>query len=461
MTEKADNTTDKKPDSVTSGDQARSGPAAEKPFEAATAKKAATPPPLSGNPTSLGGSQNVPPMRTRSAVPAYGLLVLVIALAGAGLWYQNETITTLKSEVQSQLSGNANAIRQAQQQAEQAAVIAREQGAKLALLSSSYEQSKEQYQDLSQAFQALTDKGSDLILINDIDHLATIAQQQLMLGGNVGNAIIALESAQAQLARANRARLSSLQQTINGDLERLRAVTAVDVDGLSRQLDTLGSLLAQAPLLVPDDVAVGAQGEPITEGSTMAVPEQVGAEANWWERSLNTTKRWGVQAWRSLSHDLGQFVSIRRVDDTAALMMSPEQAANFRENMSLRVMTAQLAMMMNQAGLWQKELDALDERVSRRYDQSSPQVQQAMRLIRQLQETRIGTRLPTVDNTLAAIESLRQQAAESSPDIFDGLEGNTPPNTQADQPTANDEQDNPATEPEAGSQSALLRLIAG
>lgn len=451
MTEKADNTTDKKPDSVTSSDLPQSGTVGEKTFESASAKKAST---SSFSSPPSGASTGVA-KRSRSAAPAYGLLALVVVLAGAGLWYQNQTITDLKAEVQTQLSGNANAIRQVQQQAEQTASLAREQAAKLASLSSSYQRSQEQYQDLSQAFQALTDKGSDLILLNDIDHLATIAQQQLMLGGNVGNAIIALESAQAQLARANRVRLSSLQQTINGDLDRLRAVATVDVNSLSRQLDTLGTLLAQAPLLVPDEVAAGAQGEPITQGSEMELPDELSADASWWERGWNTVNRWGVQAWRSLSHDLGQFVSIRRVDDAAALMMSPEQAANLRENMSLRVMTAQLAMMMNQADLWQKELEALDERVSRRYDQQSAQVQQALRLIRQLQDTRIGARLPSVDNTLAAIESLRQEDLEQANQPIEG--GADSESEDASVSTPDDSEEAAPV----GSQAALLRLIAG
>lgn len=461
MTEKTDNTADKKPDSVTSSDQPQKTAATEKQFDAVPPKKKEEP--KSTAAPSSSSQQPLPAAKAksgRSAAPVYGLLLVVVALAGAGLWYQNETINTLKSDIQSQLAGNASAARQAQQQAEQASSLTREQGAKLAALSNSYQRSQEQYQDLSQAFQALTDKGSDLILLNDIDHLASIAQQQLMLGGNVANAIIALESAQAQLARANRVRLASLQQTINGDLDRLRAVATVDADALSRQLDTLGSLLAQAPLLVPDDVAAGATGEPITQGSDMAVPVELGPDATWWERSWNLSSRWAVQAWRSLSHDLGQFVSIRRVDDAAALMMSPDQAASFRESMNLRVMTAQLAMMMNQSDLWQKELGALEERLNRRYDLDSSKTQQAVRLLRQLQDTQIGQRLPTVDNTLAAIETLRQEELDQP------LHSDQDARQDVADPDSTDEQDQlPESEgSEANadqSQAAAWRTLAG
>src|SRR5690606_35788985 len=108
-------------------------------------------------------------------------------------------------------------------------------------------------QDLDEALRSMTERGSELVLLNDIDHLATIAQQQLELGGNVRNAIVALESAQAQLARANRPALASLLQTVNGDLERLRAASTIDIAAFSRQLDELAMLLTEAPLVVPDE----------------------------------------------------------------------------------------------------------------------------------------------------------------------------------------------------------------
>src|SRR5690606_26374034 len=80
----------------------------------------------------------------------------------------------------------------------------------------------------------------------------TIAQQQLQLGGNVRNAIVALESAQAQLARANRPGLAMLQQTLNGDLDRLRAASTIDIAAFSQQLEELAVLVTEAPLIMPD-----------------------------------------------------------------------------------------------------------------------------------------------------------------------------------------------------------------
>lgn len=359
-------------------------------------------------------STTTPEQRKSGAGPAYALTAVVVVLAAAGLWYQNSLLEKHKAELQAQLAANINTTEQARQTAQQALALAQRQSDKLAQLEKSFNDSTEQFHDLSQAFQTMTDSGSELVLLNDIDHLATIAQQQLMLGGNVANAIVSLEAAQAQLARANRVGLASLQQTLNGDLERLRAAATVDVASLSRQLDTLSRYVSEAPLLVPDDVAGGANTEALDLSSESVASAELPADAPWWERSWNTVQQWGSSAWRSVSHDLGQFVSIRRVDDAAALLMSPDQAARLRENLRLRIMAAQLAMMMNQSAVWQTELNAVATALEKRFDTQSNQVQQALRLTRQLQDTRIGARLPTVNNTLAAIESLRQAQAGRS-----------------------------------------------
>src|SRR5699024_3318842 len=121
----------------------------------------------------------------------------------------------------------------------------------IAALQKSLADTQAELQDLGQAYQRLTDRGNDLVLLNDIENLVTIAQQQLRLSGNVANAIMSLETAQAQLARASRPTMASLQQTINGDLDRLRTAQVVDVAAISVQLDELADLVARAPLLVP------------------------------------------------------------------------------------------------------------------------------------------------------------------------------------------------------------------
>lgn len=347
------------------------------------------------------------------------LSLVALGLVGV-LWYQYTMSQDVITQLDSQNRASAQQARAAGQQAEQALTALREQGKKIDQLASELRDSRSEFESLNEAFQMITDRGSDLVLLNDIDHLVVIAQQQLQLSGNVANAIISLETAQAQLARANRPALASLQQTINGDLDRLRAARTVDIALLSGRLDELASLVTQAPLLVPDDVAPGTLDAPKADAPGKPSSQMAGvaaADSVWWKNALTHTKQWTLNSWAALRHDLGQFVSVRRVDDATALLISPDQAARFRDNLRLRIMTAQLALMMGQPQIWETETEALVIAIQSRFDPQSALTRRALKIARDVADTAIDTPLPDVSNSIKALEAVREQAgSRGAPD---------------------------------------------
>ena len=361
----------------------------------------------------------------------HGLTVLaaaiVLALVGGGVWYgqqQQKGYVDLERQLQANIQASNKAVDQVQQVQ-----------AQLRELQQNYQQlqreladSQERTQDLHQAFQTLTDAGGQQALLNDVEHLVNLAQQQLLIGGNVSNAIVSMETAQARLARANRPTLASLQQTINGDLQRLRAINIVDVSSLSRQLDTLQQELNRAVLLAPD-IAVEASDNVVTEA---AIPEPVFTEETpWWERSAKQGWYWVERGWDALTYDLGELVSVRRIDDASALLLSPEQAERLRDNLRLRITTARLALMTGQPLVWQSEMNAVLAVLQQRFDVQTGAGADALQLTRNLLETPIVTQLPTLDNSLQSLESMMQKEV-------------------ADEVTATDEAEEPA---EAGTEA--------
>ena len=358
--------------------------------------------------------------KQRSSWPVWLLFVLVLLLAG-GLWFvhQSQELTqrSLQS-LQSELLASSDQLRRAGEQASQLKSVLDGQAARIAALDDSFKASRAEYRSLDEAFQLLTDRGSDLVLLNDIDHLVVIAQQQLQLGGNVSNAIISLETAQAQLARANRPALASLQQTINGDLDRLRAARTIDVGLLSARLDELAALVLQAPLLVPDDVSptgavTGPEQAPAVPQADPAQPVSGDDSGSWWESALARGRDWTDATMTSLREDFDRFISVRRVDDAAALLISPDQAARFRDNLRLRIMTAQLALMMGQSEIWKSETHALVQAIGARFDAQSTLSRQALRIARELEDTDIELKLPDVGNSITALEAVRELQAQA------------------------------------------------
>lgn len=346
-----------------------------------------------------------------SSLPMVVLLIVVLVLAGA-MAYQYSRSQQDIARLESQARSSSDQARQAEQKAQQALDLLNQQRDALSGLRAEIRESRAELDGLNSAFQTITDRGSDLVLLNDIDHLVMIAQQQLQLNGNVANAIISLETAQAQLARANRPALASLQQTINGDLDRLRAASTVDIALLSARLDELAGLISQAPLLVPDPVAPTPErstresiGTPQADGGT---PPASDSDV-WWEKALSDSWQWTTNTFDSLRHELGQFISVRRVDDASALLISPDQATRFRESLRQRIMTAQLALMMDQSLIWETETDALLKAVESRFDSDSSVTRQALRIAREVADTSIDTPLPDVNNSIKALEAINEQ----------------------------------------------------
>ena len=147
-------------------------------------------------------------------------------------------------EVAQRIDTLSSDLAQARRDTREALALAQAQAGRLGELEDTVRETQSQYHALQQAWQNFNDSASDELLANDVERLLTLANQQLRLAGNVSNAIVALETAQARLARADRPRFSSLQQAINGDLDRLRAVSTVDIPAQAARIERLSVLIS-------------------------------------------------------------------------------------------------------------------------------------------------------------------------------------------------------------------------
>jgi len=382
----------------------------------------------------VGGRK--PAARRSSALGLAFVLVLVLAVAlGGAAWYLYQQQQIQQTEMASQLRQNAESSRQAVSQVQAMRAQVDMDQARLQQLESQLEAAREQVDGLEQALQMLTANGGELALLNDIDQLVEIAQQQLTLGGNVANAIIALETAQARLARAALPSLTPLQQAVNGDLERLRAVPTTDTAHLKTKLDELSRLVGSAPLLVRD-LGVVAEASAERNESQGYVPDEAAPDAGWWEKAWVSTRNAVGQGWHLVSHDLRGLVSVRRIDDSSALLISADQAGQLRDNLRLRLMMAKLALMMRQDDIWRSEIQAVEGLVQSRYDLQTVDGKRALTLAAQLAEANVAVELPEALNSRAAVQTMREAHASDNAAPEAGQdEGAGAAQTPADEPS--------------------------
>src|SRR5258706_220168 len=96
------------------------------------------------------------------------------------------------------------------------------------------------YQDLS--------RNRDEWQLAEIEQVLAIASQQLQLAGNVRAALLALQLAEARLARADRPQFTPVRRALARDIERLRATPAVDLPAMTVRLDALVAAVDSLPL---------------------------------------------------------------------------------------------------------------------------------------------------------------------------------------------------------------------
>src|SRR6187551_1992336 len=178
-------------------------------------------------------------------------VAIVAALALAVLAWQRydsrQQIGALQHELAQRLAAADVENKQSRGLAEHVREATREAQIKLGVLEAKLQESQNQQIALEALYQELS-RSRDESLLADVEQTLLVANQQLQLAGNVKSALIALQAADARLARLDRPQLAGLRKVIARDLERLKLAPAVDVTGISARIDNLISSIDSLPL---------------------------------------------------------------------------------------------------------------------------------------------------------------------------------------------------------------------
>lgn len=354
-----------------------------------------------------------------SLTATLALIFLLLAIvAAAGAWFSQRRFETTVKQVSAQVLELKGQADDARRDARQAIVLLDAQQLRIQQAEAALRDAQSQFAALEQVWQNFNKGMEDSMLANDVDRLLTVAGQQLRVSGNVNNAILALEHGLSMLVRADRPRFASVQRAISADLDRLRGVATVDIPGVSAKLQQVANLLGKAPLLVPDEVVPGLMSardrNAFPKVAAPAVPGRVSdaatgsANEGWWETIWRQVRATVKASAAFVVRELSDVISVQRVTDKNALLMSPEQGALLRANLRARLLTAQMALLMHQPAIWQLELTTIEGAVASSYDPKSPETVNAVRLLRELLSLNVATAIPDISESFAALEAVRQ-----------------------------------------------------
>jgi uroporphyrin-3 C-methyltransferase len=324
-----------------------------------------------------------PGARRSLAVTAALLLAIAAAVLAGWQWLDSRrSFSLFEHEVAKRLGEIEVLSRETRTLAAQSRESMSDVGARLGQLESRVFETQNQRMALESLYRDLS-RSRDEWTLAEVEQILLVANQQLQLAGNVKAALIALETADARLARMDRPQLTAMRRLINRDIERLKAAPYVDVVGLALRLDNVMNQIDSFALAMEERPARADSGSEPANGS-------------FWKR-----------LWREGKQDLRDLIRIQNVAQPEVPLLSPEQAFFLRENLKLRLLGARLSLLARDDVSFKADLKASSEWLARYYDAGSKNVAAAQSTLKQLLQSDIAGQLPDISESLDAARDLK------------------------------------------------------
>ena len=334
---------------------------------------------------------------------------VVMLLVGSSV-YQLSALDRVQRELARRVQDSDALSQEAKVFAKEASNSVRDIQDRIAQMEERIASSQSQQSALEQLYRDLAQNRDDWVLA-EVEQTLQTASQQLQLSGNVSGALTALQTADNRLARADRPQYLPLRKALAQDIDRLKALPALDVAGLVVKLDNLVSSVDKLPLFA-DESAPQVRVTPALE-EPAELPDR--SEENVWDRTVNGWKDRLDQFTNRLWAQISQLIRVREVAQPDALLLTPAQSYFVRENLKLRLLNARLALMSRNDAAFRADLALTREWLERYFDTRQRNVQLAQEQLKSLAGSNLTLTLPTLAESLATVRKLSAAAASPIP----------------------------------------------
>jgi uncharacterized protein HemX len=250
-------------------------------------------------------------------------------------------------------------------------------------------------------------------LLADAEYLLSVANQRLLLIGDVNTTMEALAAADQRLRESGDAAAYKVREQLAKDISAISKVKAVDVVGIYSTLQNLESQIDSLTLLLP---YAGKEVE--TQPVVPAAKEKVKAN--------------------DLLGELGSMVTIRHVQQHVNEILTPEQAQFIREQSRVKLEVIKIALVQQNDALYQasladvnkwilgnfiKDKDAnhflaeLNNLTEVRMRSQFPDISLSLKMLRDITKLRIETDKALSDTSSVTKKVVEQPAAVQNPAI--------------------------------------------
>ena len=319
----------------------------------------------------------------RPAVRIGLVAVLVVVAQWADTRMQ---VASLQQELARRLADSESIAKEGRGLARQMQEAQAGQLAKISVLEARLAETQSQAVALEAMYQELS-SSRDERLLAEVEQAVVIAMQQLQYSGNVEAALIALQGAEARLARSVQPQFLPARKLIARDIERLKGIPGANISGLSLKIESVVAAADGLPL------AYEQRPRPVPGAPARAASPATG---DFW-REL------AADMWR----EMRQLVRIERIDHGDPALLAPQQSYFLRENLKLRLLNARLALLQRDGRVFREEIRQAREQLDRYFDSRAKPVQAAQATLTTLATTDVSFDLPGLAETLAALRNLK------------------------------------------------------
>ena len=217
-------------------------------------------------------------------------------------------------------------------------------------------------------------------LLAEVEYLLRIAIQRIQAGRDAATGLSLMLSADQTLSAADDAELFPIRRALATDIAALRALPAIDRDGLYLELAAAADRIDRLSMS-PVELAQAPAGK-------VAEDDQ------------------------GLMQTLSSFVTVRQRANPIDPLPTPTEAVYARQNLRLMLEQAQLALLDENSVTWQSTLERA-QAWANRYFLDEAEQQSLMTTLARLQGLPVAQDIPRVGAALAELKALQKQRDEA------------------------------------------------
>lgn len=339
----------------------------------------------------------------------YAISAVLAILLGLQWYSSNRQVHDLRDEMARRLQQTDVSNIEVKSIAKTVQETSRDLQSKVTLLEGKQAEAQGQQLALEQLYQDLS-KNRDEWALAEIEQVLATASQQLQLAGNVQGALIALQNADARLAKSEKAQFIAVRRAIAKDIEMLKTLPQLDMTGLVLRLDSVIAQVDAIPLWSDEKppVVVTPPKAPLR---VLPKPNKGKNEKESEAAAENSFSSRVQDYWQSFSSEMWtevkQLVRVRNVNSPDALLLSPSQAYFARENLKLRLLNARLALLSRNEGAFRSDMIAAQDIIGKYFDVRSKQAQTAQSLLKQVQNNNLSIEMPALTESLNSVRNFK------------------------------------------------------